>query len=50
MNAGVVDGKHRTRHTRAYATLDERQVQLSRRLRWRDHHDGFGPAGHWIYG
>ncbi len=49
METGVADGKHRTRHTQAYATLDERQVQLSRSLPWQHHQDDAGRVGHWIY-
>ena len=46
---GVVDGQHRTRHAGAYATPDDRQVQLSWNLLWQDYSDGHRPVGDWIY-
>jgi hypothetical protein len=49
MGTVVVGGTPRTRHAGAYATLDDRQVQLSWNLLWRDQFDGYSPLGDWIY-
>ncbi|MBS0153721.1 MAG: hypothetical protein JSS38_03955 [Nitrospira sp.] len=49
METGVVDGRHRTEHAGAYATLDDRQVQLSWNLLLQHGFDGHKPVGDWIY-
>lgn len=48
MGTTVVAGKYRTRHAGAYATLDDRQVQLSWYLLWWDQSHGHRSLSDWI--